>query len=58
MQEKFIVVTWPESQNLMEYEGFEENCHLINDDSGLDQYGSSAYFVNEDWLREREKNLI
>lgn len=58
MQEKFIVVTWPDSQNLMEYEGFEENCHLIDDESGLDQYGSSAYFVNEDWLREREKNSI
>jgi hypothetical protein len=58
MPEKFIVVTWPESQNLMDLEGFEENCHLINDESGLDQYGSSAYFVNEDWLREKEKNSI
>ena len=58
MPEKFIVVTWPESQNLMDLEGFEENCHLINDESGLAQYGSSAYFVNEDWLREKEKNSI
>lgn len=46
----YVIVTWPESQELMEREGFEENCHLINDESGLDLYGSSAYFVDKDWL--------
>ena len=47
---KFVVVTWPESQELMEKEGFEENSYLINDDKGIDDYGSSAYFVSETWL--------
>lgn len=48
---KYVVIIWPWSQNLMDREGFEENCHLVNDDKGVDEYGSSAYFVDEDWLK-------
>lgn len=47
---RYVVIMWPESQDLMDREGFEENCHLINDDKGLGEYGSSAYFVDENWL--------
>lgn len=44
------VVMWPESQALMEKEGFGgENCKLINGNVGLEVYGSSAYLVDEDW---------
>jgi hypothetical protein len=42
--ETFILVTWPESQFLMEEEWFEE-CILMNDENHYDEYGSSAYFV-------------
>ena len=42
----YIVITWPQIQNFMTKEGFEENSHLINDDKG---FGSSAYFVNLAW---------
>jgi len=49
MEDKYIVVTWPDSQELMELEGFRDNSYLINDDKGLDDFGSSAYFVNEEW---------
>lgn len=45
----YTVVTWPDVQYLMDKEGFEENSHLINDEKGLDKYGSSAYFVNFAW---------
>ena len=48
--EKYIVVTWPDIQYLMDKEGFEDNAFLINDDKGLDRFGSSAYFVEESWL--------
>lgn len=41
----FIVVQWPEVQTLMEEEWFQEESILINDEKGLDKYGSSAYFV-------------
>ena len=48
--DRFVVIEWPEIQELMDLEGFEENSHLILDEKGLDKYGSSAYFVNEKWL--------
>ena len=41
--DKYIIVTWPESQNFIG----EKNCHLINDEEGLAKYGSCAYFVRE-----------
>lgn len=46
----YKVVTWPECQELMDYEGWEEHSHLILDDSGLNKLGSSAYFVEKSWL--------
>ena len=48
----FEVVCWPESQMLMELDGFEENSYLVNDNKGLLEFGSSAYFVNRKWLEE------
>ncbi len=49
-EDKYIVVEWPESQKLMELDGFRENSYLINDEQGISEYGSSAYFVNAEWL--------
>ena len=37
---------------LMELDGFVENSNLIDDDKGLLEFGSSAYFVNRKWLEE------
>ena len=48
--DKYIVVCWPEIQFLFEEEGFDENAYLINDEKGIDDFGSSAYFVNFDWI--------
>lgn len=53
-KDTFEVVCWPDSQMLMELDGFEENSYLVNDDKGLLEFGSSAYFVNRKWL---EKNV-
>ena len=55
-KETFEVVCWPESQMLMELDGFEENSYLVNDDRGLLEFGSSAYFVNRKWLEENVKH--
>ena len=41
-KDTFEVVCWPESQMLMELDGFEENSYLVNDDMGLHEFGSSA----------------
>ena len=55
-KDTFEVVCWPESQMLMELDGFEENSYLVNDDMGLLEFGSSAYFVNRKWLEETVKH--
>ena len=47
--EKYIAISWPESQELMDKEGFESHSYLINDDRGLEDFGSQAYFVDELW---------
>lgn len=52
-KETFEVVCWPESQILMELDGFEENSYLVNDDRALLEFGSSAFFVNRKWLEEK-----
>lgn len=44
------IVTWPDIQYYMEKPGFRANSALINDDYGLDTYGSSAYVINKEWL--------
>ena len=50
MEDLFTVVTWPESQVLMELEGFEDNAILINDEPFLTEYGNSAYLVRVSWI--------
>lgn len=47
--DEYIVVEWPESQYLMDIDGFYKNAYLINDIKGLDDFGSSAYFVLKSW---------
>lgn len=54
MNDTFIVVTWPEVQELFELEGWQENSLLINDMPIYSQYGSSSYMVRESWLRKQE----
>jgi hypothetical protein len=58
MKTNVVIVCWPESQDLMMYEGFEENCELINSERGLDLYGSSAFYVNKEWLQEIKKGNV
>ncbi len=52
MKDLYKVVQWPDIQELMDKPGFEDNSYLINDDKGLDDFGSSAYFINLRWLEE------
>ena len=52
----YEIVCWPESQMLMEKEGFFDNCSLINSDRGLEEFGSSAYLVDKDWYQKLNNN--
>ena len=49
-EDDFVVIQWPEVQELMTKEGFYLNASLANDEWSLEKYGSSAYFVNKKWL--------
>lgn len=53
-----IIICWPESQELMELDGFRDNCSLINGERGLNTYGSSAYLVDKNWYDERKNTPI
>lgn len=57
MKDTFVVVMWPESQELMELEGFDENACLVNDSPFLEEYGSSAFFVRQSWLTLKEQEV-
>lgn len=45
------IVTWPDTQELMEVKGFYGAAYLINDEEGLAKYGSAAYVVDNWWLK-------
>lgn len=47
---KYIIVEWPDVQELMDKPGFEQNSSLLTFGHLLEEYGSSTYFVNEDWI--------
>ena len=51
-RELFEIVTFPDVQYLMEMDGFNENAYLVNDENGLAEFGSSAYFVRQSWLHK------
>lgn len=40
----YVIVTWPESQYFLG----RDDCHLVNDENGINKFGSSAYFVPTD----------
>ena len=44
----YEIISWPEIQEYMDLEGFEENSALItpNDNIGI---GSSTYLINKEW---------
>ncbi len=54
---KFILIEWPDVQNYFDIIGFRANSCLANDEIFLQfntEIQSSAYFVNEEWLKSIE----
>jgi hypothetical protein len=47
----FVVVPWPEVQDLLEEPDFEFNSCLITDEFMMEEYGNSAYFVRLNYLK-------
>lgn len=56
--DKYVIVEWPESQRFMLMPDFDEYSYLINDEKGIEIHGSSAYFINEEWMRKVFKEII
>lgn len=51
METKYLIVTWPDIQHIMDLDGFDKHSYLINDEQGIEDFGSSAYFVLEEWYK-------
>jgi len=51
----YVILVWPDSQNIMGIRGMRENTALINDDKGLEEFGSSAYVVSKEWYENNPK---
>ena len=58
MQSKdiYIVVYWPETQELLEDLEFLNNAILINDADLYDEYGSCSYMVRAEWLMKKSNS--
>jgi hypothetical protein len=54
----YIVINWPDVQELMDKEGFREHSYLVNDEKGIEDFGSSAYFVDVEWLKKLEELFV
>lgn len=54
----YEVVCWPESQDLTQYEGYSQNCMLINSARGIETYGFHAFLVDKDWLNLYKNNKL
>lgn len=48
--DEWVPICWPEIQEYMDKEGFEDNASLINDEFMLPYYGPSSYFVCKKWM--------
>ena len=48
--DEYVPICWPDIQYYMDLEGFDEHAYLINDEQGLDDFGSSAYMVEKGCL--------
>lgn len=51
MPDKYVLVTWPESQTFMNFPWFRKECILHNAFEGQ-EYLDSAYFIPEERYKE------
>ena len=54
MDRHYVILAWPESQDWMEEPEFENHSYLMNDEKGVEEFGSSTYFVDIQWMTERQ----
>lgn len=54
--QEYEIIPWPEIQEYMDYDDFDDNTTLItpNDSMGI---GSSTYLVNSKWKEEKDAEI-
>ena len=52
MDDLYLIITWPEIQEWMVEPGFREHSYLMNDEKGMEEMGSSTYFVSTTWMKQ------
>ena len=55
---KYVVIQWPDIQAFMEYPEFATDCFLVNDERGMEVFGSSAYFVPENLILRAQDEAL
>ena len=53
--DQYVIIGWPEIQEIMELDGFEANATLIEENirMGID---SSTYLVDKEWLNSAKED--
>ena len=51
---KFIILPWEKVQAVLDKPGFQENSCIIENTYLINKYGSSSFFIDEEWYN----NLI
>lgn len=49
MEDFYEIIGWPEIQDIMDLDGFDDNATLINVNENIDIY-PSTYLVSKSWL--------
>ena len=48
---EYVLYRWPECQQFMDLEGFEEHSSLAD----CDLFGPSAYFIEKEWIESLDE---
>ncbi len=52
MDKIFIVVSWPEVQELFAFDKFNENAQMLDSIDLVLEFGHSAFLVRKSWLED------
>lgn len=52
--EKYIILTWPEVQEYMDYDDFDAHSTLVYPNSLMDIEGCT-YLIDKEWYNEKSK---
>lgn len=57
INKEFVIITWPEVEGYFDIPGFDEHSSLANSMFDIEEYGSSAYYIEKEWYEQATKQL-